>query len=65
MRYNKVIQIGDMLSRVCGSIAVVSHIYNDNTIGINVIHSTKKHRRYVGDRRIPTELIGVTWRVIA
>ena len=57
------VQIGDMLTRLCGTVGVVSDICNiGQWMSILIMHSPT-----MGDEsiRVPLELIGVTWEVIA
>ena len=57
------VQIGDMLTRLCGTVGVVSDICTiGHWMSIRIMHS-----RTMGceDIRVPLELIGVTWKFIA
>ena len=57
------IQIGDMISRLCGSVGVVSHISeNGHWMRIRIMHSPTMGCESI---RVPLELIGVTWEIIA
>ena len=57
------IQIGDMLTRLCGSVGVVSNISEQGQwMQIHIMHSPTMGCESI---RVPLELIGVTWRVIA
>lgn len=57
------IQIGDMLTRLCGSIGVVSDICEEtNSMSIRIMHSRTMGCENI---RVPLELIGVTWEFIA
>lgn len=57
------IQIGDMLTRLCGSIGVVSDICEwTDSMQIRIMHSPTMGCENI---RVPMELIGVTWKFIA
>ena len=57
------IQIGDMLTRLCGSVGVVSDICEEtNSMSIHIMHSPTMGCESI---RVPLELIGVTWEFIA
>ena len=57
------IQIGDMLTRLCGSIGVVSNICEEtNSMRIRIMHSRTMGCESI---RVPLELIGVSWEIIA
>ena len=57
------IQIGDMLTRLCGSIGVVSDICEwTNSMQIRIMHSPTMGCESI---RVPLELIGVSWEIIA
>ena len=57
------IHIGDMVSRLCGTIGVVSEVCErSSTINIRIMHSPTMGCE---DIRVPLELIGVTWECIA
>ena len=57
------VQIGDMLTRLCGSIGVVSDICEwTNSMQIRIMHSPTMGCESI---RVPLELIGVSWEIIA
>ena len=57
------VQIGDMLTRLCGSIGVVSDICEwTDSMQIRIMHSPTMGCESI---RVPMELIGVTWKFIA
>jgi len=60
-------QIGDMLKRRCGTIAIVEEAHFDGVILQARIMHLPKDSRYIADDpiHIPAELIGVSWHVIA
>ena len=60
-KYN--IHIGDMVSRRCGTIGVVSEVCEvSSSMNIRIIHSPTMGCE---DIRVPLELIGVTWEFVA
>ena len=57
------IQIGDMLTRLCGSIGVVSNICEyGHWMDIQIMHSRTMGCENI---RVPLELIGITWERVA
>ena len=61
-------QIGDLLRRECGVLAIVEHIDEAHIMHVRLLHSPNNWEAFgqVGDGfRIPTELIGISWAIIA
>ena len=58
-------QIGDMLLRLCGTLGVVEHIDKAHTMHVRLLHSPKFDTSIEDLMRVPTDLIGVTWEIIA
>ena len=57
------VQVGDLLTRLCGSIGVVSDICeNGHWMDIRIIHSP---RIGLESMQVPLELIGITWERVA
>ena len=58
-------QIGDMLQRLCGTVGVVEHIDEAHVMHVHLLHSPKFDTSIEDPMRVPAELIGVTWQVLA
>jgi len=60
-------QIGDVLKRRCGTIAIVEAVHSGAILQARIMHLSDKATT-VEDRvaiHIPAELIGVSWRIVA
>jgi hypothetical protein len=64
---NTIPQIGDLLLRLCGTIVVVERVSpRGMVLRTRILHMPKGSRVEAGaTMRVPTELIGVTWQVLA
>ena len=59
-------QIGDMIQRECGTLAIIEQVFEDYSILGRVIQSPEWRGIKTGSIvRMPTENIGKTWEVIA
>ena len=62
---NTIPQIGDMLQRRCGTLGVVEHIDEAHVMHVRLLHSPKFDTSIEDPMRVPTELIGISWGIIA
>ena len=60
-------QIGDMLQRECGTLAIIEHVSKQGHVILGrVIQAPEWRGIKTGSIvRMPTELIGKTWKIIA
>ena len=59
-------QIGDMLQRKCGTLAIIEQVFEGNSILGRILQAPKWRGIKTGSIvHMPTEIIGKTWKVIA
>lgn len=58
-------QIGDMLRRRCGTLGIVEHIDEAHIMHVRLLRSVWYDAQHEDPMRVPTELIGVSWHIIA
>ena len=62
---NTIPQIGDMLKRRCGTLGIVEHIDEAHIMHVRLLHSVWYDAQHEDPMRVPTELIGMSWRILA
>ena len=58
-------QQGDLLMRLCGTFGVVERIDEAHVMHVHLLHSQKFETGKDSIMYVATDLIGVTWQVIA